>query len=96
MIIRYIFNFLFAVGVNVFSSANPISVTLEGSGSSFRFVIEVRQDSQYSGNLQFQLSLRNTEDGAVVFIQQNAIVTITDIDGENCYINCSTSFFQIH
>jgi hypothetical protein len=48
------------------------------------FELEARQDGQFSGtgDLQFQLSLRNTLLGAVSFTQQNAIVTIVDADGK--------------
>ena len=74
------------VGVQVYPSANPITLTLdqpsEGGGYSQSFSIETRRDRDYRGNLQFQLSLRNTVAGAVFFTQQNATVTITDIDGK--------------
>lgn len=48
------------------------------------FEVEARKDGKFNatlGDLQFQLSLRNTMQGAVYFTQQNATVTIDDIDG---------------
>lgn len=74
---------LSAVGVNVFPQVNPIPVNF-GNDSDYRMsiTIEKSQDGMYSGNLQFQLSLMNTGAGAVFFTQQDAVVTITDIDGK--------------
>jgi hypothetical protein len=81
---------VYAVGVNgVFSVSNPIDISLQevgGNSSLFRasFELEARRDKQFSGtgDLQFQLSLRNTLLGAVSFTQQNTIVTIVDADGK--------------
>ena len=78
-----------AVGVNVFPLSNPIDLSFEGNetnSTTFRaeFMVEVRKDGVFSGtgNLQFQLSLRNTMEGAVFFRQQNVTVTIIDADGK--------------
>ena len=78
-----------AVGVNVFPLSNPIDLSFfEGNetNSTFRaeFMVEARKDGVFSGtgNLQFQLSLRNTLEGAVFFRQQNVTVTIIDADGK--------------
>ena len=77
---------LHAVGVNVIfpNNANPISVSLREGPFRATFEIEARRDGQFSGSgdLQFQLSLRNTMRGAVYFTQQNATVTILDADGK--------------
>ena len=85
MIDLYHFCRVYAVGVNVFSASNPINISL-GDNSSFRATVEVeaRRDGQFSGtgDLQFQLSLRNTQEGAVFFTQQNVTVTILDADGK--------------
>ena len=89
LILYLFYRVLYAVGVNVFSISNPINITLRallGDNSSFGAMLEIetRRDRQFSGtgDLQFQLSLRNTIEGAVFFTQRNVTVTILDADGK--------------
>ena len=73
------------VGVQVFPSANPIGLVFDQSSAGIyrqSISIEIRRDEEHRGNLQFQLSLRNTISGAVFFTRQNVTVTIIDIDGK--------------